>query len=261
MTPFLAIERDDFDSLKAYKKENSFLDCVNSYGYTPLEWAYLLGNKKAAAFLDPRTPKNLKIDLGEGIKKIAPSEFYHFFETHYYPHLQFDSLPSLQKKLNEAPIWIAYTPVGYTLRRDGKKYRQEIGSGYVADTIIRWIDEDIGYGLFAGKDLLEGEYIAAYTGKVREIDPIHKDINSYCFHYPTRWLAKNYTVIDSLQQGNETRFINHSNQPNLETRWIYDRGLMHLCFFAVKFIPKGTQLTFNYGKDFWKSRPGEVREI
>jgi hypothetical protein len=261
MDPFLAIETNDFEAIKAFKKQDLAIELNNSYGYSPLEWAYLLGNKKAAALLDPRTPRNLKIDLGEGVKKIAPSEFYHFVEAYHYPHLQFDSLKSLQKKLGEAPIWIAYTPVGYTLRKEGKKYRQEIASGYVADTVIRWIDEEIGYGLFAGKDILEGEYIAEYTGEVREIDLLHKDLNSYCFHYPTRWWAKNYTVIDALRQGNETRFINHSSHPNIEPRWLYDRGLMHLVFFASKFIPKGTQLTFNYGKDFWKTRPGEVRQI
>lgn len=261
MDPFTAIENDDFDSLKAFKKQGVSSLSKNRFGYTPLEWAYLLGRSKAAGILETRTPKLLKIDLGDGLKKIDPSEFSHFFEAHYYPHLHFKTPQFLHQKLREAPLLISYTPVGYGVRKDGKKYRQEIATGYVADTVIRWIDEEIGYGLFAGVDFREGDYIGEYTGNVRQVKRLYKDLNSYCFHYPTRWFSWNYTVIDSIDQGNETRFINHSEMPNLQPRWLYDRGLMHLVFIAAKFIPKGTQLTFNYGKDFWETRPGGTRII
>lgn len=258
MNPFSAIENDDYAALKDFKHHSVTTPQFNAYGYTPLEWAYLLGKSKAAGILETRTPKMLKIDLGEGVKKITPSEFPHFFETAYYPHLQFDTPKFLIQKLHAAPWLIVNTPVGYKVRQDGVTYRQELTTGYVADTVIKWIDEEIGYGLFAGIDFFSDTYIAEYTGKVRQIDRLHKDLNSYCFHYPTRFFSWNYTVIDSINQGNETRFINHSDTPNLQPRWIYDRGLMHLVFFTARFIPKGTQLTFNYGKDFWKNRAGKI---
>lgn len=260
MNPFYAIENDDFETLKIIRKDPENFQQRNSYGYTPLEWAYLLGRSKAAGMLETRTAKMLKIDLGQGIKKITPSEFPHFFEIPYYPHLQFQSPLQLCKKLHEAPWLISYTPVGRDLRKDGEKYRLELSTGYVADTVIKWIDEEIGYGLFAGIDFFPGTYIAEYVGKVREIERLNKDLNSYCFHYPTRFFSWNYTVIDSIDQGNETRFINHSNTPNLRPRWLLDRGLLHLVFFSDAYIAKGTQLTFNYGKDFWRNR-GDVIQI
>lgn len=256
MNLFLAIENDDLEAIKAFKRHEDPSLLTNAFGYTPLEWAYLLGRSKAAGILTTRTPKMLKIDLGDGVIKIDPSEFFHFFEAHYYPHLQFDTPEFLQQKLCEAPLLMVYSPVGYGVRKEGVKYRQELSTGYVADTVIKWIDDEIGYGLFAGIDFMEGDYIGEYTGKVRQVQRLHKDLNSYCFHYPTKWFSWNYTVIDSIDQGNETRFINHSNSPNLQPRWFYDRGLMHLAFFAAKFIPKGAQLTFNYGKDFWRNRAG-----
>ncbi len=256
MDPFQATEDNDFEFLKSIRRNPIKL---NSFGYTPLEWAYLLGRSKAAGILETRTPKMLKIDLGQGIKKIAPSEFPHFFEVEYYSHLQFESVSQLNQKLREAPWMIAYTPVGRPLRVDGEKYRLELNTGYVADSVIKWIDEDIGYGLYAGIDFFPGTYIGEYVGKVREIQRLNKDLNSYCFHYPTRFFSWNYTVIDSIEQGNETRFINHSDTPNLQPRWLLDRGLMHLVFFSNTFIPKGTQLTFNYGRDFWRNRGSFVR--
>lgn len=254
--PFFAVETDAFDALKELKKEDpSLLQNTNSYGYTPLEWAYLLGKSKAAGILETRTPKMLKIDLGDGILKIAPSEFLHYFDVNYYPHLQFETPPFLCQKLQEAPWFIAYTPVGSQIRQDGLTYRPELSTGYVANTVIKWIDDEIGYGLFAGIDFLPGTYIGEYAGNVRQVNRRTDELNSYCFHYPTRWFSRNYTVIDAISEGNETRFLNHSYTPNLQPRWLYDRGLMHLTFFAATFIPKGTQLTFNYGKDFWKNRP------
>lgn len=258
MDPFFAVENDHYDVLKEIKKTPSLTDALNTFGYTPLEWAYLLGKTKAAGILETRTPKMLKIDLGEGIKKITPSEFPHFFNTTYYSHLQFESPKALTQKLHEAPWLIARTPIGKPIRQEGIAYQTEISTGYVADTVIKWINSEIGYGLFAGIDFFPNTYIAEYTGKVRQVLRLHKDLNPYCFHYPTRWFSWNYTVIDASIQSNESRFINHSDTPNLQPHWVYDRGLMHLILMAAEFIPKGTQLTFNYGKDYWEYRQGKI---
>jgi len=257
MNLFFAIENDDFEYLKKARKDLKVSILTNSFGYTPLEWAYLLGKSKAAGILETRTPKMLKIDLGEGIKKIVPSEFSHFFETVYYPHLAFQSPEQLLQKLRESPWLITYTALGKTIREEGLKYQAEIATGYVADTVIKWIDDEIGYGLFAGVDFFPNTYIAEYVGEIRQIQRFRKNLNSYCFHYPTRFFSWNYTVIDALYKSNESRFINHSDMPNLQPRWLYDRGLLHLALFSSSFIPKGTQLTFNYGKDYWEDRSGK----
>jgi SET domain-containing protein len=60
--------------------------------------------------------------------------------------------------------------------------------------------------------------------------------------------------VDALQEGNVTRFINHSNVPNLEPRCFVERGLLHQVFMARQKISKGTQLTFDYGNDYWIRR-------
>lgn len=122
------------------------------------------------------------------------------------------------------------------------------------DTFIKWINPILEYGLFTAADLPERSFIGEYTGVIRQIDKKHPDLNSYCFHYPTRFWSAKYFVIDSLHEGNASRFINHSNQPNLQPLWLVNRGVLHLIFIANQFIAKGAELTFNYGSDYWMRR-------
>jgi SET domain-containing protein len=53
------------------------------------------------------------------------------------------------------------------------------------------------------------------------------------------------TGIDGLVGGNESRFINHSTQPNVGARREGDRVI----FYSLDDIVKGEELTFNYGFD------------
>jgi SET domain-containing protein len=65
-------------------------------------------------------------------------------------------------------------------------------------------------------------------------------------------------VIDAEEKGNFTRFINHSDEPNLTSRWIVVDGIYHVILFANQLIPKGTQLTYDYGPNYWSQRPGPL---
>ena len=69
-------------------------------------------------------------------------------------------------------------------------------------------------------------------------DPNHKH------HY--LMALRSGTVIDATQNGNESRFINHSCDPNAVTqKWTVGREL-RIGFFAIKPIQAGEEITFNY---------------
>ena len=57
-------------------------------------------------------------------------------------------------------------------------------------------------------------------------------------------------VIDASETGNESRFINHSCSPNLDTVSVVgyhgDPALTRIAFFANQDIEPGDELTFNY---------------
>ena len=119
---------------------------------------------------------------------------------------------------------------------------------------IRWIDDELGYGLFAEETISKGAIIGEYTGVVRPLSRQNPDPNGYCVHYPTRWWSRDYHVIDALQCGNETRFINHSDTSNLEVVCGVDRHLLHFFFRSKEQVSINEQLTCDYGVDYWQYR-------
>ena len=119
---------------------------------------------------------------------------------------------------------------------------------------IRWIDKRLGYGVFANRDFESKEFIGEYIGLVRRLYRFQPENNPYCLQYPSLFFSFTPYMVDAQHQGNETRFLNHSYKPNLEMDILLDNGLMHIGFFTNQPISKGTQLTFNYGKDYWKTR-------
>ena len=60
-------------------------------------------------------------------------------------------------------------------------------------------------------------------------------------------------VIDATN-GNLTRFINHSYNPNLQPMYAFIEGFYHLIFLTIKPIKNGEQLAYNYGNNYWYLR-------
>ena len=136
----------------------------------------------------------------------------------------------------------------------GDVSRQCIRHQEIADIDIAWVDDAVGYGVFARKPLEPETFIGEYTGTVRCIDKKAPDLNAYCARYPTKLFSKGYFVIDASNIGNEMRFVNHNDTPNLSAVYICDRNVLHLSFVAKEVIYPGDELTIDYGKDFWRKR-------
>ena len=65
----------------------------------------------------------------------------------------------------------------------------------------------------------------------------------------------NGEVIDACRKGGIGRFINHSCDPNCETqKWVV-QGELSIGLFAVKDIPAGTELTFDYNFERYGDKP------
>ncbi len=118
---------------------------------------------------------------------------------------------------------------------------------------VRWIDSFLGYGVFAAKALPALTFIGTYTGVVKRRTRKNTRHNDYIFGYLTGPSDAPY-IIDAREKGNFTRLINHSIEPNLISRWIIVQGVTHIAFFSKEAIPKGKQLTYDYGGYYWKKR-------
>ena len=133
----------------------------------------------------------------------------------------------------------------------GAKYFNEIEGSYLPNVSIRWINENLGYGLFAEEQLEAESYIGEYTGIVRKYD--RRNANHYTYEYPVLDDTGKSYVIDATS-GYLTRFINHSFSPNLKPVYAFYQGFYHVIFISMHTIEKGTQLSFNYGYNYWYTR-------
>lgn len=251
-----AIIADDLPTLKTLIPQKKLLNQRNSLNFTPLELAQLLGKTQCVSLLSETPSKVIPIILkGQSTATYCDEQdFEKLLGVTYLPYLKFASYDLLKRVIQQCPLILKYTFLGDDNRRLSKQYQRNLSSGEVADVTIQWINEQMGYGVFTNSDLKSGDFIGEYTGNVRQLHRLNPDHNPYCFHYPTRFFSWNYFMIDALKEGNALRYINHSDTPNLKPACLIDRGLLHLVLLANQPIPKGCQLTFNYGNDYWQSR-------
>lgn len=134
----------------------------------------------------------------------------------------------------------------------GLHYSQEIMTDYIAPSLVSFVSDEVGYGLFAEANIPERAMIGRYTGMIRENSRLYP-FSDYAYSYPIiDEIGRNY-VIDA-KSGNLTRFINHSTAPNLKPVYAYYEGLYHLLFLAGRPIKKGEQFSYDYGTTYWNIR-------
>lgn len=168
--------------------------------------------------------------------------------------LNFTYLPSLSFRDEEEKAMIRglgnLKSVDPLAKQLGEKFSSHIASSYIAQVSIKHVNEEVGYGLFLEEDLSENAYLGEYTGIVRVNSRRYLEpLNNYCYRYP----VEENLIIDATC-GHLTRFINHSYNPNLEPLYAFIDGFYHLIFLTRTPLKKGTQLSYDYGKNYWYLR-------
>lgn len=125
-------------------------------------------------------------------------------------------------------------------------YDEKIRQGYEAQVYIKFIDEHVGYGVFAEQDIQAGEFISFYSGMLANTIDI-KD-HSYSADY---YLRGNLFSVDAKRAGNFSRFINHSDNPTINVCYHNVDGIWYAVFIANTLIKKDEQLLVNYGSSYW----------
>ena len=119
---------------------------------------------------------------------------------------------------------------------------------------VRFKEHAMGFGLKAGEDIAEGALVMEYIGEVIHEEEMQKRMsdqrqfspNDHDF-YIMELQAGIY--VDGKKKGSDSRFINHSCEPNCELdRWVVN-GKMRIGIFAIKNIPKNTPLCYDYQFD------------
>ncbi|MCC6199021.1 SET domain-containing protein [Candidatus Nomurabacteria bacterium] len=100
-----------------------------------------------------------------------------------------------------------------------------------------------GLGIFTMAPIEKGTYIIDYVGKLLTADEADAKGGQYLFEINSKW------TIDGSARSNLARYINHSCRPNCESD-TFDRS-KRITITAIKNIPAGEELTYDYGKSFW----------
>lgn len=132
-------------------------------------------------------------------------------------------------------------------------YYKEIELGIIRNVEIRPVP-GFGHGAFATAPFQPGDYVGTYAGVLVRRKLFGRNSNDYCFRIPTTRYTPWPLMIDAEKAGNEMRYVNHSDTPNLDSIAIEHKGLIHILLCAAKPIPKNAQLLLDYGHSYWKSR-------
>ena len=206
---------------------------------------------------------------GEG-RWVPAKEIFSITGAHFVPWLEMQPATLLSickrgKKLRGPSPWDwLRTFWGFPRREIGRKqiwrgsyFQKEIESLYVSDVTLRWINPEIGWGVFARRNFKAGEYIAEYTGVVRKRKRSDEQ-NGYCFEYVHLSGEKTSFLIDARESGGISRYINHSEEGNLEPKLATIGTVTHVLLLTKKSIQKGEQLCYDYGPAYWAHRPRPV---
>ena len=102
-----------------------------------------------------------------------------------------------------------------------------------------------GKGAFAIRPIKKAERLIEYVGE-RIPHPVadeRYDDDSMEEHHTFLFTVSSRTVIDATHGGNESRYLNHSCDPNCETE--IEKGRVYI--FALRDIKVGEELAYDYG--------------
>ena len=115
-----------------------------------------------------------------------------------------------------------------------------------------------GMGMVAKRSIEPHEFIVEYIGEVLSVDDWGERQRSEppgsSKHFYVMDLDGDH-VVDASRKGNDSRLINHSCDPNLETQKWTVNGESRIGLFAIRPITKGEELTFNYQFETFSSKP------
>ena len=137
------------------------------------------------------------------------------------------------------------------------RYGALIAQGYVAKVAIKYISPEVGHGLFACQKFKKGDFVIEYTGELRK----NGGDSTYAWSYPpghnVTLQGKKYS-LDAKSCGNEARFANHSDDNNLDMKFVLQKGdegvTGHIIYVANRDIDEGEELLAHYGAGYWSNR-------
>jgi hypothetical protein len=197
--------------------------------------------------------KTILIERGDTQKKVSIEEFEQLMQISFLRTLTFESRAIHAKVLKKTEKLHKKGELSHQQLWFGSYFKQEMESLFIPDVVIRYINPILGWGIFANRDFRKMEFIAEYSGLLRKRRRDDRS-NAYCFEYTLASGVSTKYTIDAETQGGIARLINHSTNPNLLSALATKEGISHVILITSKPVEKGTQLSYDYGPDYWSKR-------
>jgi hypothetical protein len=245
----LAVLEDHMECISLLCKDKELAEMRNQFGLTPFELAlYLHKSKTVELFLGGSIVRNF-------IQQPNVRFEGDFSGFDYLPQPIYES----REVLDEILEYTSKAKKGDGIGQDriwlGVYYDKEIQKRIHPRLTVRWIDDTVGYGVFARERILPCTFLGEYTGVIQQRKPRHEKESIYSFLYTSWQMGRRKYVVDAERMGNFTRFINHSDQPSAEALCVYWRGMPRMIFVSLCEIQEGAQIHFDYGTIYWKQLP------
>lgn len=241
--PFLGMDKPHQGSLKpimskSYRTTSKLpaLGALGLYGF--VGWS-------AYSFI-----QNLELFQERALAKLYKKDF-NALGVRYLDRLEFET-PDLKKQNIQKTSF--YKNNEEYLKKMEEQFGEPINNHHVAPIYLSYINKKIGHGAFADKKINPGQVVGEYTGIVRDNNKFnqHADLGIK-YAYAFDFFSKN-RVLDAYEGGNETRFINHSYEPNVDVEIVPANDQWHIAFVANKPIEENEQLFIDYGRGYWANR-------
>jgi hypothetical protein len=251
----LAVIKDQAEEIPALLRQEGLSRKKNLWEMTPCDLAHFLGRRRCLFLLEEKPKNSLLVyqSRDQSLSHLPIEEAEKRLKFQYIDSLEFASVDILRWAAKKCQKRLRKTSYSQMNRWILALYAEGIEKKECSHIYLRWIDSYIGYGIFASREIPALTYIGEYTGVVKLRRKRKNRFNDYVFGYVTGPKETPF-VIDAQDKGNFTRFINHSNTPNLNSRWVITRGVTRIILFSNRLILKGTQLTYDYGNTYWRSR-------
>ncbi|GAM27356.1 hypothetical protein SAMD00019534_105310, partial [Acytostelium subglobosum LB1] len=119
-------------------------------------------------------------------------------------------------------------------------------TGGEENVILGWISDQVGWGVFAARDIKRGEYIVRYGGMLT----MNEKMVTPCYNMMT---SMEDFGLDAYRYRSMGGMVNHSaKHANAESECIFEYGAEQALITAAKFIPKGTQVFIDYSQSYWR---------
>ncbi|KAG9302662.1 hypothetical protein G9A89_007366 [Geosiphon pyriformis] len=155
----------------------------------------------------------------------------------------------------------------YGIYKDTEKYKpqiskieEEIKNGtYVDDERVyaRWVNDVVRYGMFASRDIKEGELLGIYCGvySLVRVDLDYAWEYNYLVNVTNTDGEVTRVTIDGKHKGNYLRFANHrDDNHNGESIYIIYNNRWLIIYIARDNIKAHEQIFVNYGPDYWGTK-------